>query len=200
MHVFIEKLAIRRVGIRSEIHSNESGHLVKGTKVARLWRRFCFVLQQAISSRTRNHLYRQGLALAGTRQLRSQGSMSVHAYCIEGVTRSKIRKGANGDGNRIGIGNVDGNGDGTGAERERERGWRLENERKTRTATGAEKGRERKLRKIREDEVKRRTGTGAGHETRAVVKTGIRTKTETGAGTGAGSGKGTMISAASGNK
>ena len=41
----IKELAIRRVEHRSETHSNESQHLAEGTEVARLWRRFPFVLQ-----------------------------------------------------------------------------------------------------------------------------------------------------------
>ena len=42
---------------------------------------------QALYFRTRHHLCRQGMALAGTRQLCSQGLVSVHALCTEGITR-----------------------------------------------------------------------------------------------------------------
>ena len=56
VHARIKELAIRRVQHRSETHSNESQHLTEGTKVARLRRRFSFVLQQALSFRTRHHL------------------------------------------------------------------------------------------------------------------------------------------------
>ena len=42
------------------------------------------------------------MVLASTRQLRLQGSVSVHAQCTEGVTRSEEWEGANGDGNRGG--------------------------------------------------------------------------------------------------
>ena len=88
VHALIKKLAIRRVQHRSETHFNESQHLAEGTEVARLRRRFSFVLQQAFSFRTRPYLCRQGVALASTRQLRSQGPVSVHAHRTEGVTES----------------------------------------------------------------------------------------------------------------
>ena len=68
VHAFIKELAIRRVQHRSETYSNESQHLAEGTEVARLRRRFSFVLQQALSFRTRHHLCRQGVALASTRR------------------------------------------------------------------------------------------------------------------------------------
>ena len=86
VHTLMKELATRRVNHRSEIHSNESQHLAEGTQVACLQRRFSFVLQQALSFRPRHHLCRQGGALAGTRQLRSQGPVSVHACCNDGVT------------------------------------------------------------------------------------------------------------------
>ena len=102
MHALIKELAIRRVEHRSEIHSNESQHLVEGTQVARLRRRLSFVvLQQAPSSRTRHHLCRQGMALESTRQLRSRGLVSVHAHCTEGITGSERREGTNGIGGGI---------------------------------------------------------------------------------------------------
>ena len=56
VHALIKELAIRRVQHRSETYSNESQHLAEGTEVARLRRRFSFVLQQALSFRTRHHL------------------------------------------------------------------------------------------------------------------------------------------------
>ena len=95
VHALIKELAIRRVEHRSETHSDESQHLAEGTEVARLRRRFSFVLQQAFLFRTRHHLCRQGVTLASTRQLRSQGPVSVQAYCTEGVTGSKGKEGAN---------------------------------------------------------------------------------------------------------
>ena len=148
MHAVIKELAIRRVKHRPETHSNESQHLAEGTQVARLRRRFSFVLQQALSFRTCHHLCRQGVALANTRQLRSQGPVSIHAHRTEGVTGSGGREetngvgdrtgvgGGNGDGNGVGGGNRDvngyGDGDGTGART----GWRRTKKRKMGTGTG----------------------------------------------------------------
>ena len=77
VHALIKELTIRRVQHRSETHSNESQHLAEGTGVARLRRRFSFVLRQALSFRTRHHLCRQEVAHASTRQPRSQGPASV---------------------------------------------------------------------------------------------------------------------------
>ena len=66
------------------------------------------------------------MALAGTRQLRSQDSVSIHAYRTKGVAESEGREGPNGVGggigvgsgngerNRVGGGNGDVNGDGNG--------------------------------------------------------------------------------------
>ena len=129
VHALIKELAIIRVEHRSETHSNESQHLAEGTEVASLRRRFSFVLQQEISFRTRHHLYRQGVELASTRQLRSQGPVSVQGHRTKGVTGSEGREGTNGvwggigvvsgngDGNGVGSGNgdVNGHGDGDGA-------------------------------------------------------------------------------------
>ena len=112
VHGLIKELAIRRVQHRSETYSNESQHLVEGTEVARLWRRFSFVLQQALSFRTRHHLCRQGVALASTRRPHSQGPASVQAHRTGGVTGSEGQVGANGIGGGIGVGG--GNGDGNG--------------------------------------------------------------------------------------
>ena len=61
-HALIKELAIRRGGHRSEKRSNESQHLAQETEVARLRRRFSFVLQQALLFRTRYHLCKQGAA------------------------------------------------------------------------------------------------------------------------------------------
>ena len=92
VHALIKELAIRQVEHRSETHSNESHHLVAAMEVARLRWRFSFVLKQALSFRTRHHLCRQGVALASTRQLRSQGPVSVQAHRTEGVTRPRDGK------------------------------------------------------------------------------------------------------------
>ena len=58
----------------------------------------------------------QGMALAGTLQLRSQGPVCVHTHRIEGVTGCEGREDAdgNGDGKRLGGGNKDVNNDGEG--------------------------------------------------------------------------------------
>ena len=132
VHALIKDLAIRRVEHRWEKHSNESQHPAEGAEVARLRQRFSFVLLQALSFRTRHHLCTQGVALASTRKLRSQGPASVQTHRIEGVTESEGQEGANvvgggigvgggnGDGNRVGGGNGDmnshGDGDGAGGE------------------------------------------------------------------------------------
>ena len=113
VHALIKELAIRRVQHRSETHSNESQHLAEGTEVARLWRRFSFVLRQALSFRTRHHLCKQAVALASTRQPRSQGPASVQAHRTSGKTGSAGQEGANGVGGgiRVRCRNGDGNGD-----------------------------------------------------------------------------------------
>ena len=110
VHALIKELAIRQVEHRSETDSNESQHLAKGTEVARLRQRFSFVLQKALSFRTRHHLCRQEVVLASTRQLRSQGPMSVQGHRTEGVTGYVGREGANGVGGGIGVGGGSGDG------------------------------------------------------------------------------------------
>ena len=123
VHALIKELAIRRVQHRPETYSNDSQHLAEGTEVARLRRRFSFVLQQALSFRTRHHLCRQGVALASTRRPHSQGPASVQAHGTGGITGSEGQEGANGvgggievgGGNGDGNGDVDGQGDGHGA-------------------------------------------------------------------------------------
>ena len=142
-HALIKELAIRWVKHRSETHSNESQHLAEGTEVVHLRRRFSFVLQQALSFRTRRHLCRKGVALASTRQFGSQGSVAAQAHCTEVVIVSEGQEGANevgdgilvgggnGDGNVVGGGNgdVNGHGDGGGGER-RSEGWERGRERR----------------------------------------------------------------------
>ena len=112
VHALIKELAIRRVEHRSETYSNESQHLAEGTEVARLRRRFPFVLQQALSFRMPHHLCRQGVAFASTRRPHSQGPASVQAHRTGGVTGSEGQEGASGVGGGIGVGG--GNGDGNG--------------------------------------------------------------------------------------
>ena len=119
VHALIKELAIRRVEQGSEIHSNEFRYLAERTRVARLRRRFSFVLQQAISFGTRYLLCRYGVALAGTQQLRSQGPVPVHAHCADGRTGSEGREKANRDGHGDGNGDGDGNGSGSGGRDER---------------------------------------------------------------------------------
>ena len=116
VHALTKELAIRHVEHGSETHSNEFQHLAEGTEVARLRQRFSFVLQKALSFRTRHHLCRQRVVLASTLQLRSQGAMSVQAHRTEGATGSVGWKGANGVGGGIGVGggDVDDNGIGDG--------------------------------------------------------------------------------------
>ena len=113
VHALIKEPANRRVKHTSETHTtNESQHLVERTEVARRRRRFSFVLQQALSFRSRHHLYRQEVARGSTRQLSSQGLASVYAHRTEGVIGSEGREGTNGVGCGIGVGggNRDGNG------------------------------------------------------------------------------------------
>ena len=112
---------MRRVEHRSEIHSNESQHLAEGVEVARLRRRFSFVLQQALSFPHAPPSLQTGVALASTRQLRSQGPMSVHAHRTEGVTGSEEREGANGVGGGFGDGGRNGDDNGVGGGKGRER-------------------------------------------------------------------------------
>ena len=117
-----DEIAIRRVEQRSEIHSNESQHLAERREVARLRRRLSFVLQQTLSFHSRHHLCIQEVALASTRQLRSQGPVFAHTNCTKGITGFEGREGANGVGGGIGVGggtvigggNGDGSGDGNG--------------------------------------------------------------------------------------
>ena len=112
VHALIKELAIRRVQHKSETYSNGSQHLAEGTEVARLRRRFSFVLRQALSFRTRHHLCRQGVVLASTQRPHSQGPASVQAHRAGGVTGSEGQEGANEVGGGIGVGG--GNGDGNG--------------------------------------------------------------------------------------
>ena len=192
VHALIKELAIRRVQHRSETHSNESQHLAEGTEVARLWRRFSFVLQQALSFLTRHHLCRQGVEHASTRQLRSQGPVSVQAHRTEGVTGSEGQEGANGvggeivvgggngDGNGVGCENGDvngygdGDGNGGGGER-RSAGWERGQERE-RGGDGDGDGGRRGRRWRPVDEHRMGTGTGTGTEARTVAEMGTGTR------------------------
>ena len=183
VHALIKELAIRWVQHRSETYSNESQHLAEGTEVARLRRRFSFVLQQELSFRTRHHLCRQEVALASTRRPHSQGPASVQAHRTGGVTGSEGQEGANGVGGGIGVGggNGDGNGDvnghGDGDGAGAGTGVELMKERRTGTGTGARTGRERGQGRGwgPVDEHRMGTGTGTGTEARTVAEMGTGT-------------------------
>ena len=206
VHALIKELAIRRVQHRSETYSNESQHLAEGTEVARLRRRFSFVLQQALSFRTRHRLCRQGVALASTRRPHSQGPASVQAHRTGEVTGSEGREGANGVGGGIGVGggngdgngDVDGQGDGDGAGAGT--GWKRTKERRMGTGTGAGTGRERGRGRGwgPVDEHRMGTGTGTGTEARTVAEMGTGT-TITGTRIGLGRAEGRRKSASNRN-
>ena len=191
MHALINELAIRRVEHRSEIHFNESQHLAEGTKVARLWRRFSFALEQALSFHTRHPLSRQRMALAGTRQLRSQGPVSVDVHCTEEVTGFEGREGVNGAGGETGVAggngdwngvggmigdiNVDGYGDGSGTRTGVEANERTHDGNGDGSGDGAEAGTGLETR----GRINIVTGTEEGTEPRAVAEVGTGTGTRT---------------------
>ena len=179
VHALIKELAIRRVQHRSETYSNASQHLVEGAEVARLRRQFYFVLQQALSFRTRYHLCRQGVALASIRQPHSQGPASVQAHRTGGVTGFEGQEGANGVGGGIGVGgwsgdgNGDVNGDGDGAG----------------TGTAVE------VNEVAQDG----NGDGRGNEAGTGTGTGVGTRRRTPDGNGDGNGDGSEDSSGDGN-
>ena len=135
---------------------NTHTHTHTHTEVARLRRRFSFVLQQALSFRTRHHLCRQGVALASTRRPHSQGPASVQAHLTGGVTGSEGQEGANGVGGGIGVGG--GNGDGNGDVGGRGDGDGAGAETGVDVNEGAQDG--------NGDEAGTRTGTGVGTRNR----------------------------------
>ena len=115
VRALMKELAIRRVEHRSETRSNESQYLEEGAEVARLRRRLSFVPQQALSFPMRHHLSIQRVALASTRQLYSQGPVSVYAHRTdEGVTGPEEQEGANGVGGGIGVRGRNGDGNRVG--------------------------------------------------------------------------------------
>ena len=181
VHALIKELAIRRVQHRSETYSNESQHLAEGTEVARLRRRFSFVLQQALSFHKRHHLCRQGVALASTRQPHSQGPPSVRAHRTGRVTGSEGQEGANGIVGGIGVGggNGDGNGDVNGHG----------------DGDGAGTGTEVEVKEGAQDGNGDGSGDGAGTGT----GTGVRTRRRTLDGNGDGDGDGSEDSSGDGN-
>ena len=121
VHALIKELAIGRIEHRSETRSNESQHLAEGAEVARLWRRLSFVSQQALSFHSRHHLCRQGVALASTRQLYSQGPVSVYAHRTEEITGPEEQEEAKRVGGGIGVRGRNGDGKGVGGRRPVER-------------------------------------------------------------------------------
>ena len=183
MHALIKELIIIRVENRSEIHSNKPRCLAERTEVVHLRRRLSFVLQQMLSFRTRHHLFRQRVARAGTRQLCSQGLVSIHAHRTEGVAGSEGRERESGSGGGGGIGDgggtwngngdVNGDGDGDGLE--------------TETGLGASER--------RQDE----NGNGSGDGTRAGTGTGVETRGRTQYGNGDQSGDGNASSSGDGD-
>ena len=93
------------INTHTHIHTHTQKHTRKPRKSCRR--------DQALSFRTRHHLRKQSVALAGARQLHPQGTVPVHAHRTEGVTVFKGREGANGVGGGIGDGNGAGTGTGT---------------------------------------------------------------------------------------
>ena len=185
VHALIKELAIRRVQHRSEAHSNESQQLVEGTEVARLWRRFSFVLQQALSFRTRHHLCRQGVALASTQQARSQGPASLQAPRTGGVTGPEGQEAANGAGGGIGVGgeNGDGNGDVNGHG----------------DGDGAGTGTEVEVNEGAQDGDGDGDGDGSGDGAETGTGTGVETRRRAPDGNGDGDGDGSKDSSGDGN-
>ena len=156
---------------------------------------------QALSFHTRHLFCKQGVVLAGTRQLRSQGPVSVHAYRTEGVIGSEGREGANGVGSGISvageIGNWNGveggNGDVNVDENGDEAGTRMELEVNEGTqygngdGIGDEAGTGRELGWSPADEHRMQTGMEVGTETRTVAGMGTVTRMGTGTRTRTGS-------------
>ena len=180
VHDLTKELAIRWVEHRSDTHSNESQHLVEGTEVARLRRRFSFVLQQALSFRTRRYLCKQGLALASTRQLRLQGPVSVQAHRTGGVTGSERQEGVNGVGVGIGIGGGNGDGNGVGGGNGDVNGHGDGDGAGTGTGTGVEVN----------EGAKDGNGDGSGDGAGTGTGTGVETRRRTPDGNGDGNGDG----------
>ena len=122
-----------------------------------------------------------GSGAFGTRRLRSQDPVSVHAHCTEGTTESERREGANEAGGGIGVGggkgdrnrgrggNVNISGDGNGDIA----GMRTGVEANYRTQDGIGDG----------SGDRPGTETGTGVETRERTQDGCRTGAGTGAGT-----------------
>ena len=112
VHALIKEFAIRRVEHRSETHSNESQHLAEEAEVARLRRGDSLLFYSRDFHSARVTISADRGWPPSTRQLRSQGLVSIQAHRTGGVTGSGGREGANGVGGGIGVGG--GNGDSNG--------------------------------------------------------------------------------------
>ena len=174
----------------SPLHSNEFQHLAEGTEVARLRRQFSFALQQALSFRTHHHLYRQGVALASTRQFRSQGPVSVQAHRTEGVTEPEGQEGTNEVGVGIGVGHGNGAGNGVGGGNGDVNGNEDGGGAGGGTGTGVE------VNEGAQDVNGDRSGDGAG----AGTGTGVETRRGTSDGNGEGNGDGSEDSSGYGKE
>ena len=143
---------------------------------------------QALSFCICHHLCRQGVALAGTRQLCLPGPVSVHARRTGGVTDSERQEGTNWVGGEIrngsGFGDWNGVGVGNGDVKVDEDGGGAE----TRTEVGANEG-------TQEDW----NGDGSGDGSGAGTGMGVETRGRTQEGNGEGSGDGNESGSGNGN-
>ena len=146
------------------------------------------VLQQALLFRTRHHLCRQGVAPASTRQLRSQGPVSVHTHRTEEVVGFGGRKGTNEVGCGIGVGGRNGDGNGIGG-----RNWDM-NGHGDRDGAGTGTGTGVEVNKGAQD--------GNGDRNEAGTRTGreVETCRRTQDGNGDGNGDGSKNSSGNGNE
>ena len=76
-HLMRELVGYQTSRIQFGKHSDVSRHLVEEPGKSHLRRRVSFVLQEALSFRTRHHLWRHELILAGSQQLRPQDRAPV---------------------------------------------------------------------------------------------------------------------------
>ena len=97
VHALIKELAIRRAKNSSEVHSEEPRRLAEGTEIAHLRLRFSFVLQQALSFRTRHHICSHGVALTYSHRVRSQDTTSRMKICTD-RNRAQGREGGDAKG------------------------------------------------------------------------------------------------------
>ena len=126
------------------------------------------------------------MALAGTRQLRSQGPVSVQAHRTGGVSGSEGQEGTNGVGGGIGIGGGNEDGNGVGGGNGDVNGHRDGDGAGAGTGTGVE------MNEGAQDESGDGVGTGAG--------TGVETRRRIPDGNGDGNGDGSEDSSEDGNR